>query len=146
MVLDSVIESVGLLCWGGAGVGNNEIAYERTQRVLLFHVPTSEESSDGGLLRIRPVAGVRKSVPKHGREVTVTTSQSLRRRKAVTGVVLSSMGSEAADDTVNGSKALTAGTVDKLAGRTREERVDVSVGGRTARWVEVRMVRDVGGG
>ena len=61
MVLDSVIESVGLLCWGGAGGGNNDIAYERTQRVLLFHVPTSE-NSDGGLLRIRAVAGVRKSV------------------------------------------------------------------------------------
>ena len=52
----------------------------------------------------------------------MTTSQSLRRRKAVTGVVLSSMGSEAAGDTVNGSKDLTAGTADKLAGRTRDER------------------------
>ena len=67
----------------------------------------------------------------------MTTSQPLRRREAVTGVVLSSMGSEAAGDTVNGSKDLTAGTADKLAGRTRDERVDMQ------RWWEDC---EVGGG
>ena len=67
----------------------------------------------------------------------MTTSQPLRRREAVTGVVLSAMGSEAAGDTVNGSKDLTAGTADKLAGRTRDERVDVQ-----RRWEDC----EVGGG
>ena len=47
------------------------------------------------------------------------------------------MGSEAAGDTVNGSKDLTAGTTDKLAGRTRDERVDMQ-----RRWEDC----EVGGG
>ena len=47
------------------------------------------------------------------------------------------MGSEAAGDTVNGSKDLTAGTADKLAGRTRDERVDMQ-----RRWEDF----EVGGG
>ena len=76
------------------------------------------------------------------------TSQPLRRREAVTGVVLSAMGSEAAGDTVNGSKDLTAGTADKLAGRTRDERVDMQ---RRLEDCEVDMQRrledcEVGGG